>query len=162
VGPYVSTDLKAGFSSSRVATQGVNYAASLGTNFLPGGADPNGVQNMAALFQQVYNQCPNSVIVAGGYSQGAAVTHEAISNSGLSSSVISKIVGVVLFGDTQYLQDGGRITNYPTQNTLIICAPGDLVCDGTLVITAAHLSYGANAQQAANFLKSRINAAGVS
>jgi cutinase len=116
---------------------------------------------MASLFQQAYNQCPNSVIVAGGYSQGAAVTHEAISNSGLSSVVVAKIVGVVLFGDTQYAQDGGKITNYPTQNTKIFCALGDLVCDGTLIITAAHLTYGSNAQEAANFLISRINAAGV-
>jgi cutinase len=117
---------------------------------------------MASLFQQAYNKCPNSVVVAGGYSQGAAVVHQAISNSGLSSSVISKISGVVLFGDTQYAQDGGRITNYPTQDTSIYCAPGDLVCTGTLIITAAHLSYGSYASTAANFLITRINAAGVS
>ncbi|KAI1851322.1 hypothetical protein JX265_000444 [Neoarthrinium moseri] len=157
VGPEVSDRLKAAFGSSKVATEGVTYAALLSTNFLPGGADLAGISLMTSLLTRAATQCPNSKIVAGGYSQGAAMTHRAVEQ--LSSSVISRIAGIVLFGDTQYEQENGRIRNYPTQNTKIYCALGDLVCDGTLIITAAHLTYGADASDAARFLVSRINAA---
>ncbi|KAH8199711.1 hypothetical protein TruAng_006119 [Truncatella angustata] len=157
VGPPVSNGLKAKFGATKVATEGVDYAALLSTNFLPGGADPVGIALMSQLLTQAATQCPNSKIVAGGYSQGAAMTHRAVEQ--LSASVISRIAGIVLFGDTQYLQSNGRIANYPTSKTKIYCAFGDLVCAGTLTITAAHLSYGADADDAAAFLVDRINAA---
>jgi cutinase len=84
------------------------------------------------------------------------VTHGAIGQ--LSASVIARIVGVTLFGDTRYQQEGGKIAGYPTSETKIYCAVGDLVCDGTLTITAAHLSYGSDAADATSFLVNRINA----
>lgn len=74
----------------------------------------------------------------------------------LSSSIQSQVKGVVLFGFTRNLQDGGRIPNYPTAQTKVYCAVGDLVCDGTLDITAAHLSYGVDAPDAASFLASMV------
>jgi len=158
VGPEVSDDLKSTLGSTVVATQGVDYAAGVATNLLPGGADPAGVSTLASLLQQGNSQCPSSKVVVGGYSQGAAVVHGAISNSGLSSAVIAQIKGIVLFGDTQYQQNGGIIVGYPPSETEIYCAPGDLVCNGTLTITPAHLTYGAYAARAASFLVSRINA----
>lgn len=85
------------------------------------------------------------------------MTHRAVEQ--LSADVISHIAGVVLFGDTQYQQENGRIKNYPTSKTKIFCALGDLVCQGTLIITAAHLSYGINANEAVDFLTARIKAA---
>ena len=97
-----------------------------------------------------------SISIADLRSQGAALCHRAIEN--LSSTIKDRIDGVVTFGDTQNQQDGGRIPNFPPEKLKIFCAPGDLVCDGTLVITAAHLSYGANAPAAAAFLEARINA----
>jgi cutinase len=114
---------------------------------------------MTNLFNQGVQRCPNSVIVAGGYSQGAAVTHAAIKN--LSSAVKNKIVGVVTFGDTRNQQDGGQIPGYPRDRTLIICNPGDLVCSGTLIIAAPHLAYGPRVPEAVTFLTSRIRASGV-
>ena len=75
--------------------------------------------------------------------------------SGLPAAVKSKVVGAVLFGDTQFQQHNGQIPNYPPSQTKIFCAVGDLVCDGTLTITAAHLTYGANADEAASFLASK-------
>jgi cutinase len=74
----------------------------------------------------------------------------------LPAAIMDNIYGVVLFGFTRNLQDGGRIPNYPTSKTKVFCATGDLVCDGTLVITAAHLTYGVDAPAAASFLVQQL------
>jgi cutinase len=54
---------------------------------------------MTDLFKLADSRCPNAQIVAGGYSQGAALTAATIRD--LSSSIRNKIVGVVLFGYTK-------------------------------------------------------------
>ncbi|PSK43982.1 cutinase-like protein 2 [Elsinoe australis] len=154
IGPGVSQGLKSRYGANNVATQGVNYAAALATNTLPNGADPKGISDMINQLTTAANKCPNTKIVAGGYSQGAAVTHQAIET--ISSSVRNRIVAAVTFGDTQNLQDGGRIPNYPPAQTKIFCAAGDPVCAGTLIINAAHLSYGTDAGAAVSFLASKI------
>lgn len=131
---------------------------------------------MVALFNSAASSCPNSVIVAGGYryvlllcsyeyheshigySQGAALVHRAI--EGLSTSVKNKIVGAITYGDTQNTQDRGRIPNYPTEDTLIICNIGDLVCTGTLIILTPHLDYVRRTGEAVSFLTRKIREAG--
>lgn len=45
------------------------------------------------------------------------------------------------FGDTQTFQDGGRIKDFDTNKTLIICNEGDLVCTGTLYVYPVHFDY---------------------
>jgi cutinase len=71
--------------------------------------------------------------------------------------VRAKVVGTVLFGYTKNLQNRGAIPNYPASNLKVFCAVGDLVCTGTLTITAAHLSYNDEARgEAATFLESKI------
>jgi cutinase len=54
---------------------------------------------MTDLFKLADSRCPNAQIVAGGYSQGAALTAATIRD--LSSTIRNKIVGVVLFGYTK-------------------------------------------------------------
>ena len=128
------------------------------------------------------SQCPDSIIVAGGYSQGAAVSHRAIES--LDPAVKNQIAGVILYGDTQkqqvsYIaffsmglpdfryrtvltsgqQDNNQIPNFPQDKTKIICQRGDLVCVGTLTITPAHLTYGARADEGAAFLAQQIQGA---
>jgi cutinase len=72
--------------------------------------------------------------------------------------VRDKIVGTVLFGYTKNMQNRGQIPNYPADRTKVFCAPGDLVCVGTLTITAAHLGYGLQAMnEAPRFLESKID-----
>jgi len=160
VGPPTGNGLKSAFGSSRVAVEGIDYAALLSTNFLPGGADPAGIAEMRALFNDAASKCPDSILVGGGYSQGAALVHRAVEN--LSTAVKAKIAGLVTFGDTQNLQDGGRIPNFPREKLLVICNLGDAVCAGTLTILPAHLDYVRRVPEAVSFLTARIRAAGLS
>ena len=74
-----------------------------------------------------------------------------------STTVRNQVVGTVLFGYTKNQQNNGGVPNYPSDRLDVFCAVGDLVCDGTLIITAAHLSYGDEAaDEAPKFLESKI------
>ncbi|KAK5955893.1 hypothetical protein OHC33_003535 [Knufia fluminis] len=158
VGPPTGQGLKDAFGASRVAVEGVDYAALLSTNALPGGADPAGIREMEGLLDDAARRCPDSIIVAGGYSQGAALTHRAVEDR--SAAVKDQIAGVITYGDTQNLQDRGQIPNFPKEKVLIICNPGDLVCSGTLTVLAPHLAYGSRVGEAVRFLTERIRGAG--
>lgn len=62
-------------------------------------------------------------------------------------------MGVVLFGYTKNLQNRGAIPGYPAERTRVFCNTGDLVCQGSLIVTDAHYGYGPAAQgPAADFL----------
>lgn len=112
---------------------------------------------MASTLNAMASQCPDSVIVAGGYSQGAAVNHRAIES--LDPAVQARIAGVVLYGDTQKQQDNSQIPGFPQEKTMIICQPGDLVCRGSLTILPAHLTYGQRADEGVEFLNGQIQGA---
>ncbi|CAI4212698.1 unnamed protein product [Parascedosporium putredinis] len=115
----VANNLKSQFPG-KVHVQGVDYAALLSTNFLPGGADLDGIREMKSIIGDITSKCPNAIIVTGGYSQGAALNHRAI--EALPAAQQAKIVGVVTFGDTQFRADGGKIPNFPADKVKIICA----------------------------------------
>ncbi|KAF2636485.1 cutinase precursor [Massarina eburnea CBS 473.64] len=154
VGPPTSDAIKAEFGETNVATEGIDYAAALLPNALPGGTDAKSKKLMQDTLNAMATQCPDSVIVAGGYSQGAAVNHRAIEE--LPAQTQDRIAGVILYGDTQNQQDNAQISGFPPEKTMIICADGDAVCDGTLTILPPHLSYGANADEGAAFLNQQI------
>jgi cutinase len=163
------------YGASNVWVQGVGgpYDATLGDNALPRGSSPAAIREGVRLFNLANSKCPNSKVVAGGYSyvlllfqppssllthlssQGAALTAAAISD--LSTTVRNQVVGTVLFGYTQNQQNNGGIPNYPQDRLKVFCAVGDLVCQGTLIVLAPHLSYGDEARnEAPAFLISKI------
>jgi len=156
VGPALSNGLKTYFGAENVATQGVNYLALIETNFYPGGAPPYGIYEMQVLLATAAIYCPQSKIVAAGYSQGAAITHRAVES--LPQYVKDRIAGIVTFGDTQAYQDGGRIKGYPLEKTFIICNTGDLVCIGTAYIAPTHFPeyYLLRVPEAVSFLVGRL------
>jgi cutinase len=137
--------------------QGVGgpYLADLGSNALPGGTSSAAINEAVRLFNMANTKCPDTPIVSGGYSQGTAVIAGAIPK--LGASLRERVVGTVLFGYTKNLQNRGGINSYPASNLKVYCATGDLVCTGTLTITAAHFSYlDEAAGPAPQFLQGRI------
>ena len=129
----------------------------MSTNVLPGGTDNASKRLFQKTLTDMSSKCPDSVIVAGGYSQGAAVNHRAIEE--LDAGVKDQIAGVVLYGDTQKLQDRDQIPNFPKEKVKIICQPGDAVCRGTLAVLPAHLTYGVRADEGVNFLVQQVKGA---
>jgi cutinase len=149
--------LKKAFGADKVATEGVAYGALVSTNVLPGGTDAVSKRMFQTTLKDMAAKCPDSVIVAGGYSQGAAVNHRAIEE--LDAGVKDQIAGVVLYGDTQKLQDRNQIPNFPPDKVKIICQPGDAVCRGTLAVLPAHLTYGVRANEGVDFLVQQVKGA---
>ncbi|KAK0668521.1 cutinase-domain-containing protein [Cercophora samala] len=159
LGPSIGDALEDRFGAANVWVQGVGgaYTADLLDNVLPDGTTSAAINEMKGLFTLAHTRCPSAKIVAGGYSQGAALAAASIRDS--SAAIKEQIKGVVLFGYTKNLQNLGRIPDYPRDRTEVYCAVGDLVCTGTLVVTAAHLTYGDEARnEAPRFLIARINA----
>lgn len=158
-----------------VDVYGVNYPATLDFEAATAGiADAsNRIETMAA-------NCPDTKIVLGGYSQGAAVagytTFDTIpagltlpDNIGpMPASVSPHVAAVALFGtpDNWFLNlvdhDAPPVTvgaQYAAK-TVQLCAQGDPVCFPGGLDRSAHSSYKSNgmAQQAADFVANAIAA----
>jgi cutinase len=133
----------------------VKYAARLDTNSSPARTDQASINAGVQAFKSAAG-C--KTIVAGGYSQGAAVMHNVIGKA-LDASIKSKIAGVALFGDTRNKQDNGHIPNFPNEKSKVWCNKNDGVCGGGLNVNAGHLSYsGAQINEAATYLAGRAKA----
>ncbi|CAG9987391.1 unnamed protein product [Clonostachys byssicola] len=155
VGPLLATNVAKQVPSLWVQGVGGAYTAGLIENLLPRGTSAAAIAEGVRLFNLANSKCPNSAIVTGGYSQGAALIAAAVSD--LSATVREQVKGAVLFGYTKNKQNNGQIPNYPADRTAIYCAEGDLVCEGTLTIAPPHFSYDDEAEGvAADFLASKI------
>ncbi|KAF2124616.1 carbohydrate esterase family 5 protein [Dothidotthia symphoricarpi CBS 119687] len=157
LGAPLGDALERKYGAANFWVQGVGgpYGATLYDNALPRGSSPAAIAEMVRLITMANTKCPNTPVVAGGYSQGAALAAAAITD--LTATVRNQVVGTVLFGYTKNMQNSGAIPSYPSDRLKVFCAVGDLVCTGTLTITAAHLSYGPQASnEAPAFLISKI------
>lgn len=155
IGPSLQTALRTRIPGMQ--TYPVGYAASIATNISMDRTDAASIAEGAKAFQRAAG-CKS--IIAGGYSQGAAVMHNVIGlKKSLSEDLKRKIAGVALFGDTRNAQDRGHIPNFPTEKSKVWCNPSDGVCGGMLNVNAGHLAYS-NAQinEAASWLASRVKA----
>ncbi|KAI0595841.1 cutinase [Biscogniauxia sp. FL1348] len=156
-GPILAAMLELYYGPSSVWVQGVGgpYKADLPSNFLPNGTSLVAINEAKRLFTLANATCPDTPVVAGGYSQGTAVIAGAV--SALDSATQGQIKGVVLFGYTRNKQNHGGIPGFPDDLTEVYCLPLDAVCEGTLFILPSHFMYGvAAAIDAPGFLADRI------
>ncbi|PPJ50684.1 hypothetical protein CBER1_07704 [Cercospora berteroae] len=160
LGSATCNQLKTAYGSTRVACQGVGgaYSASLAANILPEGTTSGAWDEAIRLFNLARSKCPNSKVVAGGYSQGAAVITASVRR--LPAASKTNLAGIVMFGSTRTDEEGGRIPGYPAANTLNICASNDGVCDGGLDVSPGHSAYADDVPTAVSFLRGRVTAAG--
>lgn len=169
--------LTARLPGQSVSVYGVNYPASL--DF---GRAVDGIADATNKIQQIAAECPDTKIVLGGYSQGAAVAGYSTSATvpagfvlpaGLSgpmpASVASHVSAVALFGtpDNWVLNVADRsappivIGDQYVAKTLQLCAVGDPICYPGGLDRSAHSSYKSNGMtvQAADFVAARLGAA---
>ncbi|KAL6709645.1 hypothetical protein ACN47E_001073 [Coniothyrium glycines] len=153
--PFVSAIGKMMGGAINVAVQGIEYPADI-PGFLAGG-DAGGSTLMAQMVGQVRAKCPDTALVIAGYSQGGQLVHNAAEM--LSAQDSAFVSSAVIFGDPD---NGDAVGQVPAANTKIICATGDLICAGQAIVLAPHLSYGRNANEAAQFVISNMAAGGAS
>ncbi|CRG87219.1 Cutinase [Talaromyces islandicus] len=148
VGPPFVWALQDILGEDGLTVQGVNnYAASV-AGYLAGG-DADGSSNMASLISQAHSSCPNTKVIASGYSQGCQIVHNAIGQ--LDSSTASWISKVVLFGDPD---NGTAIPNVDSANVQTYCHALDNICVNGDIIGPPHLTYAENVATAASFATS--------
>lgn len=153
-----------------VGVYAVDYPASLDFQ-----AAADGIADASRQVQSIVATCPNTKIVLGGYSQGAAVAGYATAGTipagftlppeitgPMPPAVGEHVAAVALFGtpDDWFLNLVDRsappiaIGNAYADKTIELCAAGDPVCSPGGLDRAAHSSYKDNgmADQAADFV----------
>jgi cutinase len=140
-----------------VETYPVLYAASITTNLATARTDAASIAIGSQTFQRAWAACKGRTIIAGGYSQGAAVMTNVIPK--LSADIREKIAAVALFGSTMNLQTGGHVPGLPKEKSKTWCNLTDGVCSGALLVNVGHLSYS-NSQidEAAHWMAQRAKA----
>jgi cutinase len=144
-----------------VGAYGVNYPAS--KDFL---AAADGANDASNHIQQMAGNCPNTKVVLGGYSQGAAVidivTAAPLSGLGfhdpLPAGAANHVAAVALFGNPSGWAGGlmSALTPNFDGKTIDLCNQGDPICSAGNQWNA-HLSYVPGmTNQAASFVAGRI------
>lgn len=144
-----------------VGVYAVNYPASY--DFL---AAADGANDASAFIQNVVNSCPNTRLVLGGYSQGAAIIDVITSvpfpaigfTNPLPPDVADRVAALAVFGNPS-TRIGMPLTSSPQYGfkSIDLCNPGDPICSpGDSV--PAHRAYGpdGSAAQAAAFVAGRL------
>jgi len=147
-----------------IAVEGVTYSAGVAGNLTPEGGDASGIAEAKRLYNLAASKCPQTIIIGGGYSQGAAITHRAV--EALPEATKARIAGIVLYGDTKHAQDKGMIKNFPKDKVRTFCngyddlkdKPTDGVCGGMLAVNGGHMSYTGTFGTAADWLYEKVTA----
>jgi cutinase len=161
VGQTFVDSLRGKIGNRSMGVYAVNYPASY--DFL---AAADGANDASAFIQDVVNTCPNTKLVLGGYSQGAAIIDVITSvpfpavgfNNPLPANVPDHVAALAVFGNPT-ARVGLPLTSSPVfgGKAIDLCNAGDPVCsDGSSV--PAHRSYGPDgtASQAAAFVASLL------
>ena len=120
-----------------------------------------GADDAVAHVQGTAANCPNTKIVLGGYSQGAAVMD--LTTHRLSPQIANRVAAVALFGNPQSnysksLSDSQIPATDPNYSakTIDICLPNDNICaEGGSIV--AHLGYIPDStKQAATFVAGKL------
>lgn len=162
VGNAFVNALRSQVQGKSVGTYGVKYPASY--NFL---ATTNGASDASSHIQYMANACPNTKLVLGGYSQGAAVidilTAAPVPALGfrqpLPPDVVDHVAAVVVFGNPSS-RLGDPLTTLSAQygpKTIDLCDGGDPVCeDGQNWNAHAQYIQAGMTSQAAAFAAARL------
>jgi cutinase len=89
------------------------------------------------------------------HSQGGQLVHNAASS--LSAQDTAFVSSAVIFGDPD---NGKAVGKVSSASTKVICHQGDLICAGQSIILVPHLTYGQDANTAAQFVVNNMKAAG--
>ena len=145
VGDAFVSSLRGRVGNRSVGTYGVNYPATY--EFL---AAADGANDASAFIQNVVNNCPNTKLVLGGYSQGAAIIDVITSvpfpavgfTNPLPDNVPEHVAALAVFGNPT-TKVGLPLTSSPLYGARAIdlCNAGDPVCSGGDSVPA-HRDYG--------------------
>jgi cutinase len=118
-----------------------------------------GVTDMTAQINSIIANCPDTKIVVGGYSLGAAVTNDALNNT-VPPGADQHIAAVVLIGNAS------RLLNIPlgpgpayAAKSIDVCNPGDPICSGgPMALSHLQIAYliGGGIGSAVDFTAGRI------
>ncbi|NTY59205.1 cutinase family protein [Mycolicibacterium sphagni] len=157
VGQAFVNALRPKIGNRSMGVYAVNYPASY--DFL---AAADGANDASAFIQGVMNDCPNTRLVLGGYSQGAAimdiitaVPFPAVGfNNPLPPNAPDHIAAIAVFGNPT-AKVGLPLTTSPVYGgrSIDLCNAGDPICTSGDDV-AAHRAYGGDgsASQAASFV----------
>nr|WP_225951782.1 cutinase family protein [Mycobacterium sp. OAS707] len=158
IGQTFIDSLRSQLGGRTVGVYAVNYPASRDFET----STPAGAQDASAHIQATAANCPNTRLVLGGYSQGAAVID--LSTTAAPAQIVDHVAAAALFGaprsafaDT--LSPGPLPTIAPqyVDRTIDLCVPNDPICSdgGDMRAHTAYIETGM-VDQAATFAANRI------
>lgn len=87
-----------------------------------------------------------------GYSQGAVMAHQAADE--LGEAVMGKsVVAFVMFGDPNQHE---AVSGIDASRVKVFCHVGDDACNHGALLLPPHLTYGFDANEAAQFIKAQL------
>jgi hypothetical protein len=125
-----------------LAVEGLDYRAGIATaKKKVGTTDKAAITEATRLFTLAATKCPNTTILASGWSLGAAILIMSIQD--LPKNIQDRFGGVLFYGDLLWEKNNTAIPNFPITKTMRVCSDLDTVCrpGEETTISAGHMSY---------------------